>query len=274
MAVRAALVLIAATTIGCGRINFEAPGGDAAGGAATGDAGGDGGPLPIAFVQATPPSIVGMVSSTTITFATRPAAGNLIVVYAWSYAIGQTGFASGGVTDTAGNPYTLAVTRATTATGCDTIGSAAIAIYYSLPITPAGGSHVVSVAPTGPASQEVSVIAVEYQGLVAADQITSKTTSVSVSPSAFDSGTTAMTAADHELLAAVGNPCSGSPGTIGLTDTAGFTVRAVATTTATTQPGIAADRIVTTRGTYADAWNLTFGGGGTRPALGAITTFR
>jgi hypothetical protein len=74
---------------------------------------------------------------------------------------------------------------------------------------------------------------------------------------ALGTGAVTTTAAD-EVLVAVASACSGNPQNVAWMDTAGFAVLGFTVDTVTGEPGIAGDSIVTSRGTYADAWTVTY----------------
>jgi hypothetical protein len=273
---RAALSFTAsasALAAGCGRIDFDplASAGDAAQSDSTDAA------SAIRFVRSTGLQQTNDVGNTvTATFGAPPTVGNTLVAYTWAYAFGgQTDFPMlNGISDTAGNTWTLAVDLRTTATGCDGNGSSAVAIYVAPAIPATTASYAVTVTPLGPSPQELALAVVEYTGVTAIDQSTSLLTAGSPSPMTFDSGTTAMTTANDELLASVASSCSGNPGTVSWVDNAGFMMRGEEIHTNVNEPGWVGDKIVTGTGTYSDSWTITFPSGGPFPALAAIATLR
>ena len=262
------------TVAACGRIGFDGVGapGDAT---SARDGSVDGLPAAIGAAQQAPLSSIGSVTTTTITFPDPPSAGNLVVVYAWSWAHdGGTDLQAGNVTDSAGDTYAVAVTIHTTSCTNGVSGEGAGAIFYAtapataMPLT-------LTLAPSGAAvTFEIGVTAIEYTGVHTLDVVASATTPSMASPYMFDTGVTPMTAAPDELLAAVGNNCNGNPNVVTWNDVAGFTVRAMEAGTNVTQPGIATDKLVTARGQYSDAWLFGYSANGGFPAIGAIATFR
>jgi hypothetical protein len=254
----------------CGRIDFDARGdggtgtdGDAASGAAP------------RFVQATPTAstLQGSATSASVTFATPPTAGNTIIVFAAAYADGLTMAGPTATSDDHGNSYTAAIAYSSPAGTCGSTGMSLAAIYYASGIASSGTPFTVTFTPTGdPAT--INVVAVEYAELAAAsvDRTASQATLSATSPHMFDSGTTAQTTSDTELLTSVAVPCSGYPGSVAFTDTAGFTQRGLAIMTASYQPMLAGDKIVHAAGMYRDAWTLTYGGQDSNE-FGVIATF-
>ena len=147
-------------------------------------------------------------------------------------------------------------------------------IYYSSSITASNGPFTVAYAPTGDTIVTISAVAVEYTGLAAAplDQTSSQFTLAGMSPHRFESGTTAPTTSDTELLTSLALPCSGYPGAVDITDTLGFTTRGVATMTANNQPMLAGDKVVHAVGMYNDIWTVTYTGQDSNE-FGVIATF-
>jgi hypothetical protein len=257
-----AAALAAGVLAACGRIGFDPVGGDGAraidGGSGTS----------IAFVQATPVANEPDDVSATATFSSPPRAGDLVVVAAWTFAAGTMPEASG-FTDSAGNVYELASSVTTTA--CAT-GHGALAIYDAI----AGSGQAalqVTYTPIGASDQEIDVMALEYTGVSALDRAAMLVTPAGTSPHMFSSGTTAALSVNNELLVGAGFSCSGSPGTVELTDDSGFTTRGERNTTQNDSPGIVGDNIVDHGGTATDTWTATYGTDN-EVELGAIATFR
>jgi hypothetical protein len=176
--------------------------------------------------------------------------------------------------ETAGDPYTLAMNVQTSATGCDSVGSSATAIYISGAIAATHSPFTVTIQPLGGNPQELALYVAEYTGVTTLDQSVSLLTPAAASPMTFSSGTTPMTTAADELLISVGTSCAGNPGTVALASTSGFMIRASEDTTNTRQPGAAADKVVSARGMYSADSTATFTAGSQNPAMAVIATLR
>jgi hypothetical protein len=213
-------------------------------------------------------------ATVTATMPAPPAVGNTIIAWSWSYGpSGQSEYFASNLTDSAGNTYMLAAEVHTLPTGCDGSGSSAAAIYAATAITASADPFVVTVAPSGPPPQALALEIAEYTGLTVVDQSHQTLVDAAPSPMTITTGQTAPTTADHELLVAVGTGCAGYPDMVMWTDNAGFSVLGVDIETVSNEPGIAADRIVTTTGAYGDSWTYEYTGN-TNPALAAIATLR
>jgi len=263
---------LAVALTACGRVDFanlRDPGGDAgASDISPADAA-----SAIRVVQTSGFASVGNATQATTAFANPPTAGDAIVVYAWSWDLTSTSIDAAGVSDTASTAYTLAIENG--ATGCDT-GVGAVALLYAANIAASAQALSITVVPVGASGQEIATIAVEYAGLDPAsplDQIGSSQTDGGTSPQLFDSGMTSTTRAADELVATAGNTCQGYPNAVAWADTSGFTTLATETETTTHEPGIAADRIVTSEGSFDDVWQITFSPPQTFPSIGVIATF-
>ena len=101
MAVRATTLVAVVIATGCGRFGFDVapPRLDASheSSDATSDATSD---ASFQFVQATPLTSLGSVTEGSVTFPSPPTDGDMIVVYAWSWAMGTTSFGPSAATDT------------------------------------------------------------------------------------------------------------------------------------------------------------------------------
>ena len=258
---------------GCGRLHFDPIGGPDDGAVVDGIGTTDGATA-ARFVQASALTSIASAASATAALPAQPQAGDLIVVFAWTWAQGATAtLGMSAVTDNQGRTYTQAATQATGATGtCTSIGSAAIALYYTLAATPGAGSTVVTLVPT-PSNQEIGLLVAEYAGVSALDRAASATSPSGASPYTFTSGTV-VTTVPNELVVTVGEPCGGAPGTISWTGFGGFTARGTETDTSTHAPGIAADLVAATPGTVTDAWTITYTSSNNDKAIGAIAAFR
>jgi hypothetical protein len=251
--------------VACGRIGFDP--------VAVPDAPSSSGP--ITFVQATPPAATMISDSqpTAATFPNPPQLGDTIVVYAACYALATSFVQGANAYDSAGNDYTLAVAIAPSTPGSCESGTLSAAIFAGV-VTAVATPFTAYYNPDGDASQECSLVAVEYAGLSGvADQTASQQVGASPSPQTFASGTTPATSADNEVVASLAAPCAGDPDPITIDDLAGFTPRGELLTTAGYATLRASDRIVTAVGAYADSWTVTFV---VTPAdaYGLIATFR
>jgi hypothetical protein len=194
----------------------------------------------------------------------------MIVVYAWSWAMGTTSFGPSAATDTAGNQYMEAVTRSTPNCGG---GMGAVALYIA-PIITSASPHTITIVPGGTGNQEIGVLAAEYSGSSQVlDQTAGKVTASGPSPYTFDSGTVTISTT-KELLVSVASACVFTPNPIGWAEAQGFTLLGEETDQNTHSAGRAADRLVTMSGTYMDAWTITYTGGNSDQGLGVVATFR
>ena len=260
------LLLLVCTA--CGRLAFDplaTPGTDGGGD--------DAGAQTIHVVQVAGPNIVSNVTSTSVTFVDAPVIGNVIVVWVWTFKAGASSFDGTNVSDNLTNTYEMAVADNEAQGACDgATGTAAVAV-FSTYVT-MSGVFTVSVTPTGGPSQQIGLVAIEYEGLAGiVDATAHLETTGTASPMTFTSGTIVTTPGDR-LIAAVGDTCSGFPNTDTWMETSGFTVRAMTGNTTTAQPGIATELITNVPGTHSDAWALEYTGSGPDPGIGAIVAFR
>jgi hypothetical protein len=243
--------------LGCGRIGFTDRGDAAAGDGAT-DTAGDALANPI--VQMTAPTSVGGPNGQ-VTFTAAPAIGDTAVVLAWAFASTGTSFAAGSVIDDRMNTYQPVVTLSD---GCGVAG----AIFAST-ISASHAGQVVTIAPT--TGGQVGAVALELASGVV-DGSKQSSNPAGGSPYTFVSGAITTTT-DHDVVVAVGVPCTFSSTPIVWSDSAGFTTLAVETDSLNHAPGIATVFASHAASSYQDAWTLTYTGG-PGAAVGVIAAFR
>ncbi len=254
---RLALLLALAA---CGRIDF-----DARDDAAPGDAPVDS-PAPFAaFVQAT--AITNVPGpTTTVTFTSPIAAGDTIIVAAWSWGSQTDAAAAGSVTDTANGTLQRAANVQSVAGQCGGMNVGG-ALFYAHAATMIASDTITFTS----GDAENGLIAMEYASTLTADQFSSSIVGAAASPQTFSTPTVNTTTAP-ELLVSLGIPCAGSPGSIAWTSNPGFNMRGSTTSTGG-QPAMVADSLALTAGPYTATWTITFA---TNPAIAAalITSFR
>lgn len=256
MRVGVAVVCLAA----CGRVGFEPTTSPTDGASDSGDSGGT---APIA-VQAAPPNYVNAATSQT-TFARPVTAGNLIVVYAWTFSQGTGTLPVGATHDDAGTSYLQAVTAIA---GNCAGGYASAAIYYGV-ATAATAATVTVTAPN--ANSELGLAAVEYANVATLVDVAQKETAGTASPLVFESG--AVTTSGPALLASVATECAGYPDPIMWSESQGFAALIEQGITFNLPPGFAGDRLVASAGMYRGAWTVDYTAGPPFPALAVIAAF-
>lgn len=203
--------------------------------------------MAITRVQASPLATVAGGTSSTSTFASPPAVGNLLVVPLFDY--NAVAFADGDATDNYGNEWKLAVLS-------DANGSARVAVLYCNVLT-TGASFAVTINPASAAGWYADWKAIEFNdpGSLGWWQV-DKTTKATGSSTAPATGSTAATTyADSVVIAAMATN-QGSPVSITVETVSPAWTQEAEWLTSARQPGESDSKIITATGAQSCAWTL------------------